>query len=315
MLIDSQDKEMEYRALVTFRQRLSIIIQLCLAFSLILWYAAQPFMGDYFQVKSRLLLYEYILGTSEILKDTNQAKLERNAARFASLAQEKQHQLIQMYQKLYDYATRPFINKIKEGFRSLLLDVPSFEQAWIFFSITIAIFILFRIEGAKQTAWLLPCIALAYGIDNHINGTPLFQGADITLFPSESTIQQHYVNEPLSLSSNIQRLQLKQGWERYLIQNWTNEKHNSQNQEQLLEEAEFNFTVARLKCLQTQPLPSRFFIFHQKSHLGFLFIYLMWNLFFAWVMHPRKIINHFEQYHAYEGVQQFDVDYQGQVTS
>ena len=49
-------------------QRLMAIGQLCLVFSLMLWYMIQPFMGEYFALRSRMLLYEYVMGTSEILK-------------------------------------------------------------------------------------------------------------------------------------------------------------------------------------------------------------------------------------------------------
>ena len=45
-------------------QRLMAIAQLCIAFSLLLWYAMQPFMGEYFDLRSRMLLYEYAMGTS-----------------------------------------------------------------------------------------------------------------------------------------------------------------------------------------------------------------------------------------------------------
>ena len=43
---------------MTTGQRVFVILHLCLAFSLICWVLAGPFMGEYFRYKSQLLMYE-----------------------------------------------------------------------------------------------------------------------------------------------------------------------------------------------------------------------------------------------------------------
>ena len=58
------------------------------------------------------------------------------------------------YRKLQDYARRPVLQKIQDGIGLLMRDIPPFEQAWIFFSITIAILILLKVDGAKSAAWI-----------------------------------------------------------------------------------------------------------------------------------------------------------------
>ena len=68
-------------------QRLMAIGQLCIALSLMLWYMTQPFMGEYFALRSRMLLYEYVMGTSDISKTKNgqEEKFERRRERFKTI--------------------------------------------------------------------------------------------------------------------------------------------------------------------------------------------------------------------------------------
>lgn len=263
-------------------QRLIAIGQLCLAFSLMLWYLVQPFMGEYFSLRSRMLLYEYVMGTSDMLKGKKdqEKKLERQAERFKQLPENEQHLLSKDYHQLKDYATRPTLQKIHDGIRTLIREIPPFEQAWIFFSVIIAILILLKVEGAKQAAWILPLLVLAYSIDNQMTGKIPSPSPDSLLFPTEETIVQHYLTEPLSPSLFDQQKQLEKGWKRYLIENWS--IHRNQNEEAALEEAEFHFTLARLNLLHSQKRSEWLHHFQERLHPLLLFFFLMWNLLFAW---------------------------------
>lgn len=264
-------------------QRLMAIGQLCLAFSLLLWYAVQPFMGEYFNLRSRMLLYEYVMGTSDLLKKRSgqEEKLERQAERFQLLPEDQKNVLIKDYQQIQDYAKRPTFQKILDGLRTLFLEIPSFEQAWIFFSITIAILILLKVEGAKSAAWLLPLIVLAYSIDNQLTGK-VSSSPDLTLFPTEAIIIQNYLAEPLAASPFEQKEQLEKGWKRYLIDQWSMNQEAEENRQ--LEEAEFQFTLARLNLLHAQPRSEWLNTFHEKLSLFSLFFFLAWNVLFAWVV-------------------------------
>ncbi len=268
-------------------QRLMAIAQLCLAFSLLLWYMAQPFMGEYFTLRSRMLLYEYVMGTSDILKSRagQDAKMERQAQRFKLLPIEEQRMLKEDYQQLQDYAKRPLFKKIGDAFQLIIKEIPSFEQAWIVFSITIAILILLKKEGAKQAAWILPLIVLAYGVDNQLTGKPFSPSPDTSLFPTENMIIQHYLNEPLVSNSLGQKEQLEKGWKQYLIENWTFDSKTQDAEER----AEFNFTIARLKLLHAQPRSEWLNSFHEKLGMFVLCFYLLWNGVFAYVV-SRPII-------------------------
>lgn len=275
------------------KQRMMAIAQLCIAFSLLVWYMVQPFMGEYFSLRSRMLIYEYTFGTSDLLKkEGGEKKLERQAERFNQLPDQQKAILLKDYQQLQDYGNRPVYQKILDGLHTLMIDIPPFEQAWILFSITIAILILLKVEGAKLAAWILPLIVLAYSLDNQLYGK-YSSSPDMSLFPTEENIVQNYLHEPLSSSLFEQQEQLKKGWNHYLIDQWA--INHSLSEEEKLEEAEFRFTLARLDALHDQPRSEWLNVFHAKLHPFWLLLFFAWNVWFAWVVNyslPKPINTH-----------------------
>ncbi len=267
-------------------QRLLAIIQLCLAFSFICWYAVQPFMGESFSLRSRSLIYEYVMGTSEMLKkDPGQIpKMERQAERFASLPLSDKQLIAEDYKNLQKHTQRSAWIKIADGFRLLLVGIPPFELAWLLFSALISILILLKVEGAKQAAWLLPLIAFAYAIDNRMTGLTTQPNPDFILFPSEEIIVKDYLRQPLHGNPDEQQVQLKKGWEHYLIANWLAQKNPDLSFEQQAEEAEFAFTIARLHHLHGQARSAWLNNFREKASPALLAFYVLWNLLFAWMM-------------------------------
>ena len=248
-------------------QRVMAIIQLCLAFSLLCWYLAQPFMGEYFNLRSRMLIYEYVM---------------KQAERFEKLPASEKQVINNDYEKLKNYSQRPVFDKIENGIRSLIQKVPPFEQAWIFFSLFISIYILLKKEGAKSAAWLLPLIIIAYSIDNQRSGKPSDPHPDYQLFPSEQVIIRDYLKEPFSSSPTSQKEQLEKGWKNYLIEKWSTKSH--ENKEQQLVEGEFNFTLARLNLLHGQPRNEWLNSYHEKLNPLLILIYFFWNVAFAWIV-------------------------------
>ncbi len=174
--------------------------------------------------------------------------------------------------------------------QALLLHIPSFELAWLFFSILIALFFLLRIEGATQAIWLLPLIVLAYSIDNRLNGVIPLPSPDLTLFPTEAIIMHDYVGEPLHFHWIEQQQQLQQGWNSYLVKNWTSALFNQSQPEweKQVEEGEFNFTVARLQRFHNQPQKSWSSAFNEKVSYFLLTAYFLWNSFFAWAINRKE---------------------------
>lgn len=271
--------------------RVAAIIQLCLAFTVILWSAGQPFMGELFAVKSKLILYQTVLGSQDLLKKGKEnpqivAKLQRNAGRFSRLPIDQQHQLVQSYQQLQKTADAPFLSKLGRSISIVAFQIPPFELAWIAFSIIISLLLLLRIEGAMHAVWLLPLIVLIYGIDNHWNGAQPGLAEESKLFPSEEKLVQEFMAEPLSPNIFEQQKQLLLAWKKYLVAEWAHEK-SSDDETQFdlqVEKGEQAFTIARLAKLPKDRLIDDDALFHRKEPIFLLSFYLLWNLFFAWIV-------------------------------
>jgi hypothetical protein len=273
-------------------QRLMAIIQLCLAFSFICWYSIQPFMGEYFSLKSRSLLYEYVMGTSDTLNanpDT-QLKSERQKNRFKNLSSHTKEWIIDDYKKIQKYLSRSIQTKLQDGIKTLFFNIPPFELAWLFFSVVVSILILLKKEGSKAAAYLLPLIVFAYAIDNQLNAPIRAHSPDDFLFPSEETIINNYLSHPINhLSPLTQKKELQKGWENYLINHWLPINFNHISRDQRIEQSEFLFTIARLKTFQQQNFVDWLNRFNQKEKPIVLVCYILWNMLFAAIMNRSNM--------------------------
>jgi len=271
------------------QQRIFAILQLCISFSLILWTVAQPFMGEYFDLRSRMILYEYAMGTSDILKKRGEEiKLEKQKERFAQLPDSEKNFILNDYQHLQNYAQRPVYTKILDGIKFFILGIPAFEIAWLFFSIVIAILLLLKVTGAKEAVWILPLLTLAYTIDNRLDGLPEKKAPDYLLFPSEQLIIQKYTHEPLGSDLSLQRDQLRAGWNRYLVENWLPLKYQDHDFEAQVDQAEFQFTLARLQRWHGYPMQMTISTFREKVGTFQLVAFMTWNLLLAWIMNRKE---------------------------
>lgn len=266
--------------------RICAIIQLCLAFSLLLWNASEPFVGEIFTLKSRILLYQDVIGipaNDQIAKEKRE-RLERNAARFQALPKQIKDQLVDNMHLIQKQLQRSFGDKIKSMLSLFAYKISPYELAWIFFSIIISILLLKRVEGAAQALWLLPVLTACYAIDGRLFSPPVQASLESTLFPTEQELVDHYTSTPLSEDVFKQQEQLLLGWKRYLIINWT--KHSPSPDpilfEKQAEEGEFHFTLARLDLRAKQsnfltlaktPLP---------PSLPLILLYFFWNAYFAY---------------------------------
>lgn len=257
--------------------RLFAILQLCLVFSLILWVLAQPFTVEYFNTHSSLLMYQTATGRGDRFVAAD--KLARHAERFSRLDPARQQNILTAYDRLEKKAQRPFVTKLGDAFAGLLLDLPAFTQAWIFFSIAICLLLLLGFEGAANAAWLLPVITLCYAIDNQSNGVKPITSRDVLLLPSEAYLFARYGDK------KSPRQTLKDSWELYLIYEWAKEAPALEPKDfQLQVEAgEHALTVARvedrLAHSKTSP-PSKV---KQATKKPMLLVWLFcgWNLMVA----------------------------------
>jgi hypothetical protein len=263
--------------------RVMAIMQLCLAFTVIAWNASQPFMGELFSIKSRLLLYRHVMGMEDpngVLSDTE--KLKRNAERFNALPDAQRAPILLGHKMLQKLAERTSWMKLKRSFQILALRLPPFEQSWIVFSIIIPILLLKRVEGAEKAIWILPLLAILYAADNRLTSLPQQENREMALFPSEAAILNRYLKQPLSKNIFEQREQLLSGWKMYLIEEWAHEvpERDAFLFAEQAERGEFAFNRTRLEALSPDDYLHSY---SGKEPLALLAAYFFWNFLFAFV--------------------------------
>lgn len=273
--------------------RVVAIIQLCLVFTVLANRAGHPFMGELFAHKSQMLLYHTVMGNGGAIGerlDQKKELLDRNKERFAALPEVQKTAIIKQHDRLQSKADQTFLSKLQRSFYILAVELPPFEQAWIFFSLLIPMLVLLRVEGARQAAWLLPMIVLVYAINNRWNGTEPGRPADERLFPTEEYIVRNYLKEPLGEDISEQHDQLLRGWQLYLVDQWAHQKPalDSHPFAKQVEDGEYAFNVARVEAVGQVKDEDRLNSFHQKESWWMLILYIMWNGFFAWFMNRGR---------------------------
>jgi hypothetical protein len=240
--------------------RLFAILQLCFAFSLILWVLAQPFTVEHFNTHSSLLLYQTATGKGDRFVSAD--KLARHAQRFAQLEPVRQERILNAYADLEKRAQRPFLSSVGDALSALLWDLPAFALAWILFSVVISVLLLLDVEGATQAVWLLPLITFCYAIDNQMNGRMPQESPDAHVLPTEDYLTSRYGQD------------LKQAWELYLMREW------AKSTPPQIEDGEHALTVARVEQRLAHPeAPQRQGA--TKKPLLLLSLFCVWNLLVA----------------------------------
>lgn len=278
-----QKKEYPPGTFIPMPARICAIIQLCIAFSIILWNMSQPFMGEIFAFKSQLLLYQDVMGVSSP-RDSEERlnRLGRNAERFESLSYQHKQSIIGNYGKLQGLLERSFLTKLGRSLHILLFEIPVFEQMWLILALVLPITLLKRVEGASQAIWLLPLLTTVYAFDNQWFGKTAAPSAEAQLFPSEHIIVTQYLDEPLSNSISEQGEQLRRGWNNYLIKEWANEvpSTDASTYHLQVENGEFLFNENRIKAMGS---PEKLLLPKEplKEPIVFLAVYFFWNFLFA----------------------------------
>lgn len=281
MYARKQKKTFEPGTFIPTTARVVAIIHLCLAFTILAWNASLPFSGELFSIKSRILLYKYVMGIED-QKELSSERLSRNANRFNALAEDQKTFLINGYNQLRKLNERTFFVKLQRSAEILAFGIPSFEQAWILFSIIIPILLLKKVKGSVQVIWILPLLALLYAVDNRWNGISPKMDEERQLFPSETYLVENYLSKPLTSNFLEQKNELELAWKRYLIAEWAHESPRTENTAFALqvEKGEHAFNLARIAALSpfNHPLYSQL---RNQESLLILALYLFWNFFFA----------------------------------
>jgi hypothetical protein len=244
--------------------RVCAIIQLCMAFSVLLWNASEPFIGEIFNVKSNLLLYQDVMGTDH----------------FKTLPEQTQKSLLQNYEALQKQLQRSFWDKLKSVFDLFAYKISPWEIAWMVFSIAIAIMLLKRVEGASQAVWLLPVLIACYAADTRLYTKENPGSAEHKLFPTEKEIVENYLQGPLSEDIFDQQKELMEGWKRYLIIKWAHQAPSEVKEvfDKQAGEGAFRFNLARLDLHTKQGNVS----IPASPALWQLILYFFWNTYFAY---------------------------------
>lgn len=275
-----QQKEFPPGTFIPTPARILAILQLSLGIFFLLWHLSAPFTGELFSIRSRTVVYEYVIGVPDGSKIR-----EKNAERFKNLSEEKQKLLIDNYSVWQKKLHQSFWKKLKSSLENILFNMPFFEKIWIIFSIALPILILLKVEGAVHAAWLLPIIVFAYSVDNKQNGITSELSPDQQLFPTEAYLNQHYGNGQTSSNLFAQQEELKKSWELYLVNEWAEASHSSGSdlRANLIEEGEYRFTTARALAITDLQQKG-----HTKEANGVLAVYLIWNIAFAYVVSKWK---------------------------
>lgn len=250
------------------KKKILIIVHLCLAFAFLIWLLIQPYVQEIISQKSQLALYEMVM--------------EREAL-FRELPPIDQITLLEGYAAAARKQDKPSL--VHEVGRLFFITTPPFALAWLFFSVAISILLLFHIEGAAISAWLLPLIVLGYAY--FLYDAP--QNKRESLFPSEEYVLTTYVE----LSENRARgarESLLLGWHHYLVHEWAHETPSEDQTlfKEQLDRALFAFNVARLKwVLEGKGDEVVLAGFAAHPSLPQLACYFIWNLFFAWFINRR----------------------------
>ncbi len=268
-------KEVPEETFISKPARVMAILQLCLVFTVMIWHAGYPFLGELFDIKSTLSVYQHVMGIHN----------PSHGERFEALPAEKKNEILTDYEAIQAQYHRPFITKLFEGCKRLLFGFSPFKFLWVLFSIIIPILLLKKVDGAATAIWLLPLVTLVFIIHNRWYAEPASPSRDTRHFPTEEYLVTHYLSGPLSSGLKEQETQLRRAWELYLIHEWAKETPSSDSEvfDRQKEQGDFAFHLKRLEYLKPQEIRPLTQDNYQESYY-ILGLYLFWNLSFALVV-------------------------------
>ncbi|MEC7838730.1 MAG: hypothetical protein VX777_01675 [Chlamydiota bacterium] len=256
--------------------RIAAILQLCIAFTVLLSNIGLPFMGEAYQNRSQKIAYQSVIGGS----DCETAK--RTFEYFQSLPITTQKQILEGYHNLNSRQNKGFMEKAQASLSIILLHLPPFKMAWLCLSFIVPIMLLKKVPSGRMCSLLLPLVTLIHCIDGLYYGkTPELSPGD-KLYPQEDYLVEHYMDSPISTNVLTQHSQLKEAWNRYLISEWAPQVE-SIDSDDLLEKGQFAFNLERLRAIQSTEV-DLFAQFTEREPLPYYMIYLIWNTLFAIVI-------------------------------
>lgn len=266
----SKKKSISDEAFIPKPARMMAIAQLCIAFTVLLIVLGYPFMGKHYTLKSRLLVYDAVI----------------QDPRFESLSPAIQEGLNQEKSSIVAQMGSSFLAKLATSYTKFA-QIPKFKKLWLVLSIVLPILILLKIEGAARAAWVLPLLALAFALDNSRYGMRASPNADEQLYPSEQILETQYLGRKLSSNILEQKGDLLLGWHLYLIKDWAGEVPDTDPEifKQQVKKGEFAFNLER--AIRHANIALQDSVGRKESSI-LLFLYILWNTFFAYFINKKK---------------------------
>jgi hypothetical protein len=250
------------------KKKILILCHLSLAFTYFCWLLMQPYIKEMIIQKSELALYETVMKKDSLLRQLPPLDQVILLEGYAEARQNKGPSLLHEVGRLF------------------FIDTPPFALAWLFFSLVICLLLLFRIEGALLSVWLLPFCVIGYAY--FLYDSPQKRGE--SLFPSEEYVLTTYV-ESAENNAMGRRERLLLGWHRYLVQEWALEEPSEDLTlfSEQLDKGLFAFNVARLKwIIEGKDDEIVLAGFTTPPSLLRIACYFIWNLFFAWFINRKE---------------------------
>jgi len=289
-----QKKPFRERDFIPRPARVITIIQLCIAFTILIFTLSYPFLQRYIDQKTDVMLIQIVKGDQSLVTDESSSLelkqrdlLKRNVVRFEELPLSKQTMVDEFYEELISAPSRSFLIDFLETSASFVRKTPSFMLAWILLSIVLGILILLKVEGTHQTIWLLPLLVSLYGWQNVTQAPISIPSPDAALFPQEKEV----IEEELADSIEEQREQLQRGWQAYLVKNYAKEIPSNDKEvfDLQVEKGEFLFNIARIEKRKSTQERADVTFWETKKHPAFLLLFFFWNFYFAWQIFRTEI--------------------------
>lgn len=235
--------------------RIACILQLCVAFSVLLWILGSPFTEALYENKKSLGELKWI--TTE------------HSEMFQTLPQLEQNRLLTLQERVTIRMQEPFMQKLAKSVEGLFVGMPVSKLIWLLLAVILPIMVMKQTEGAREAFWMLPALAIIYAWQLMPLQTPE------SIYPTESYLESKYMEKPLAGSMEIQKNNLELAWKDYVVTEWSKAPAYATQAEKFANGL-YHFIVQKTLMEQEQPVP--------KPGAWTLMCYVVWNLFAAFAV-------------------------------
>lgn len=242
--------------------RVLVIIHLCLVFTYTCYLLLRPLTDSWLLKKTKITLIDSVIA---------------NHNYFSALPLEEQHDIKNQLQDIQNIKEKTYISSL---WNFISHKCSTFCLGWLFFSLIICISYLLNKEKIEVGFWILPIITLFYGIFLYSSTAPTSIPSN-PLFPSQNEILKYFSTDSTQTNFFAKKRNLENAWPHYLIHVWGQETPSLYKEEFLkqLEKAHFAFQRAHIDQFKKQEQSP--FYFQQYPSFILWFLYLIWNIFFA----------------------------------